>query len=500
MVFESYVKLVPNFKNYDSITKDKMIDAIVNELNNPEVIISLCTTKELKLLKDLINNKDGLLNEYELEIFNLKNKNILLNSYLLKIPDDIIESVKKAIEIVDWKKAKENDDINEILVGFIKCNGEMLEMAILSIMPFLTNKKVEEIKKHIETNRLFKFYVYKTYTYMETFNDDIPTFIYHDYYDFIDILAEQRKKYATVSISKDIDLKNYINMFYYGLNINNSKVKKLYDFINDNDLNITIKQYIINSLAISSLLLDKNEEIYEVLANTFEDNKDQFLKLVHDAYDEIPSGALNGLTPKERMEILSREINMEKKKNSVNEKQINACLSPKDADLFYKIYFALLEYTNNKYNINTSLKKIYKAKHINPNDLTDIIDKLWDEKEQIITSFIKENPYKFNKSELIIVEDFKRGIRNVYVIARFLKNYTVVTSDDAVYMIKGVNDNIDNIIFYTDLPFMCKTTLIPFKNFIIYDGIFVGYAIKPGVNFTENVEKSIEEKEHIYKL
>ena len=35
-----------------------------------------------------------------------------------------------------------------------------------------------------------------------------------------------------------------------------------------------------------------------------------------------------------------------------NAYQVNAHLSKEDADEFFDIYFALLEYTNNKYNIN----------------------------------------------------------------------------------------------------------------------------------------------------
>lgn len=46
------------------------------------------------------------------------------------------------------------------------------------------------------------------------------------------------------------------------------------------------------------------------------------------------------------------------------ERQTNACLSKKDAYTYYKLYFALLEYTNDLYKISDKVKKIYKQKYL----------------------------------------------------------------------------------------------------------------------------------------
>lgn len=80
-------------------------------------------------------------------------------------------------------------------------------------------------------------------------------------------------------------------------------------------------------------------------------------------------------------------------------RQKDACLSSKDADLFYELYFAVLDFVNKKYSINKKLK-IYRGKGLEPNELSVIVDKFWSEKDSIIDEFCNKNLYKFNEEEL----------------------------------------------------------------------------------------------------
>ena len=63
-------------------------------------------------------------------------------------------------------------------------------------------------------------------------------------------------------------------------------------------------------------------------------------------------------------------------------------------------------------------------------------------------------------------------------------------------MIKGINDNIDNVVSYDSLPTMITTAILPFKNYIIYDGIISSYQISFGPGFNKIVE---EEYKHFMK-
>ena len=68
---------------------------------------------------------------------------------------------------------------------------------------------------------------------------------------------------------------------------------------------------------------------------------------------------------------------------------------------------------------------------------------------------------------------------------------------DSVYMVKGVNDNIDNIISYKQLPHPVRTSIVPFKDVLVYDGMLFGLDIDfGGTDFNKIVEKEYK-KENI---
>ena len=215
--------------------------------------------------------------------------------------------------------------------------------------------------------------------------------------------------------------------------------------------------------------------------------------------DEMPSGALNGYTPNEAKEIKTKQINIKINKAKSYIKQQDACISRKDAKLFYKIYFGLLEFTNKKYQINNHIK-IYNHNGINPFEIKDIVDKYWENKDTVTLEFCLANPYKFNNEELSITSEFKNGIRSMFIIARYELEYTAFMEKDKVYMVKGLNDNIDNIISYDKLPHVAITSVIPFKGNLVYDGMLLGMGVKMGNEFDEMVEREYDSMMKYYHL
>lgn len=177
----------------------------------------------------------------------------------------------------------------------------------------------------------------------------------------------------------------------------------------------------------------------------------------------------------------------------------NACLSKEDEKLFYKIYFGLIEFTNNKYKIRPNYK-IYNKKGINPYDIKDIIDKLWENKDIIVLEFCIANPYKFNKEELKLTSEFKKGIRDIFIIAKFYEDYTAVMNTNRVYMIKGINDNLDNVISYKNIPKPSIMTIIQFKGVLTYDGIIIDLGVKLDSDFDKVVNSELSKAIKFYHL
>lgn len=132
--------------------------------------------------------------------------------------------------------------------------------------------------------------------------------------------------------------------------------------------------------------------------------------------------------------------------------------------------------------------KIYNSINIDPCKLRNIIEKFWDNKDSIVLEFCRANPYKFNKEELKLASEFKKGFRTIVIIAKYEEEYTALMTENKAYMVKGLNVNIDTIIPYNELPYPVLTSIIPFKNVLVYDSQLIGMNITFGNEFYKVVE------------
>lgn len=499
-VHDQYTKIVEDFKDYDKISKVKMLQEIYKEFNDYNNIINICTEKELIFLKKIISKEDDCRdNKYEWERTNLFEKFIICDDYNnINISEEIESNVLEAIKHIDWKSVKELDRINEILVGYCKIQGTALVPSLVSLGSGLLNIKEEKLMEHIFKNKVFRYYVYIEDYYMETFKKNIPIAIFNDYYQIMDELDKQRRLQGK-AISKKIDINEYRTMFYNDFNIKNKTINKFLieldklPFFSFSALK-PIREYAL--LNVDRTSLKKSIKNVPMLKN---ENLDNFFILMDKAMDQMPSGALNGLTPKELRELNKEEREIENKKEKLYVKQTDAHLSNKDAKLFYKLYFGILDFTNQKYKIKP-MHKLYGKNGINPYEISDIVSAFWKNKVSITMEFCLINPFKFNKEELGLVSSFKDGIRGQFILAKYEKEYTAIMNDDKIYMIKGLTSNIDEVIPYKDLPCMTETTIIPFKNVLVYDGMLQTYPINFGINFSKVVNKDYETKMKYYHL
>lgn len=528
-VYDNYTKIVDDFKDYEKITKVKMLDAIYKVYSDYNNIISLCTVRELKYLKKLIENQNDIKEPEkemepntpeEFEQFFKKiykeskekekvawEENCLRDKFLarfdenhrhLVIPEEIIESVTKAIKNVEWKEQKKIDELNEFLVSYIKIQGSALLNTVATMASQITGIDEKILWNHMLTNRLFKYYVFLTSEDFESIGKNIPVAVYHDYYYLLDELNYQRKNQGKAA-SKEIDISTYKTIFYHDFDINNKKIKKMLTelkklpFYWPNALD-RIKEYALLNIDRTDL-----KEVIENVPALSNYDLSSFFKDLDEAMDEIPSGALNGLTPNELKALEQEEKEMNEKKEKTYTPQQNACLGAKESKLFYKLYFALLDFTNKKYKLKPNYK-IYNHVGINPYEIADIIDKFWENKDLVILEFCMSNPYKLNSNEIKLIEGFKKGMKDRFIIAKYEKEYTAFMSKDKIYMVKGLNDNIDNIISYKNLPCFTETALIQFQDTIVYDGLLSSYPIDFGIEFTKIVEKEYDNLMKYYHL
>ena len=111
-VYEQYTRIVEDFKEYDKITKTKMLEAIYKVYEDSYNIIDICTTRELKFLKMIldymVNHHDDsskqmlFSDKYNWERNILRDKFLLYHSFDddISIPEEIVDKVKEALKNV----------------------------------------------------------------------------------------------------------------------------------------------------------------------------------------------------------------------------------------------------------------------------------------------------------------------------------------------------------------------------------------------------------------
>lgn len=92
------------------------------------------------------------------------------------------------------------------------------------------------------------------------------------------------------------------------------------------------------------------------------------------------------------------------------------------------------------------------------------------------------------------------GIRNMYIICEYENEYTGFMANQKIYMVKGINDNIDKIISYNSLPYPVITTIMPFKGNLIFDSILLGYDIKIDASVANEILNEYEKMQKYYHL
>jgi len=167
-------------------------------------------------------------------------------------------------------------------------------------------------------------------------------------------------------------------------------------------------------------------------------------------------------------------------------------LSTEDIELFYKLHGQLLFFVNERKKIFNKVLSIKDLAKLGPENIIKIRDSILKE-PNLITSFVSENPNLLSKEELEIVRKWKDGISSDFYIVKYDKEYTFFYSpnSDKCYGVLNLISTFNEMLG-PYLPIMVKAWLIPFKNKIIYDGLFVPYRISFGGGFRSGIKGDYE--------
>ena len=170
-------------------------------------------------------------------------------------------------------------------------------------------------------------------------------------------------------------------------------------------------------------------------------------------------------------------------------------LTDKEYKQFLKTHLDLLFYVGHKKNIlpkDLSLKKFlnldFQIKFKCRESLL--------EDENIIDEYIASNFDHLTTDQVKILVGFKKKIKGSFVIFKCLTNYAIFidTKDNQFYAVKALGDSFDT--FFDKFPVNISTTLIPFKDIIIYDGFIQSSGIYYGRNMTETMNEDYKKAKH----
>lgn len=476
IVYELYLRIVYDVKDYDHITRNKMLEEIEKEYQQENYLYYICTKKELDFLKHFYGKKldENDIQKYDWEIKTL-NKKCIFSRVTFDVFEEQEQNVQHALNYYKQHKKDNFEDIVLFMISKVRINAIMLTKVLASIMESMLGMKENDMNS-IMGSPLFHFYCEFSTRFFDFSNQEEELVSYRDYYDILEDLEEARKMYG-IAGSIPFDIRDDYDIFYYGFPIRKKQVEKMYDEISqriDKDFLFQVidEARVLNNRDVLHFFLD-----------------DKLFKVVSQALDECPCAAMNGFTPKAYENQLDDKIDLDKE--FIYIPQNNAHLCKKAADHYYKLYFALLDYVNKKYQICPELKKIYKQEGFDINQLYDIDKFLWEHKE-VIDDFIKDNNYKFNLEELAEIKKFQNAITSdCFVIVGFDREYTKILSEDGkLYMVKGIRADFDKIMNPEELPKIISTTLLMFQDSIVFKSFF-GNA---NIAFGNDVKKDIIQK------
>lgn len=176
-----------------------------------------------------------------------------------------------------------------------------------------------------------------------------------------------------------------------------------------------------------------------------------------------------------------------------------------DVRLFFKLYFALLAYANRELKVVEDVSKAGDIAKVSIEQTHKIREALF-KHPRLLDRFAEENPEGFSPEELGTVRSWKHRVWGDFYLMRYLNTYGVFMSSKEsshLYGVLGLYDSFETVIGGQPLPVALRTTLLPFKDHIIWDGIVTTYTVLFGPGFRADLNatyRRLKGKEGIVEL
>lgn len=177
------------------------------------------------------------------------------------------------------------------------------------------------------------------------------------------------------------------------------------------------------------------------------------------------------------------------------------CLSTEQTARFYRIWFVLLHYVNERCHLVAPFPDIPGPGSVQPEDAMRIRDALWAD-DTLRERFMADNPARFSQADLAQVASWQHRLAGSFFITRALNAYTIFLTDHTpvhAYGVMGLTSPIEETIEWP-LPVIAQAVLLPFEGHIIYDSLLTSYTVFLGPNIRRRLNddyRNAKEREGI---
>ena len=163
-------------------------------------------------------------------------------------------------------------------------------------------------------------------------------------------------------------------------------------------------------------------------------------------------------------------------------------LTTEEAELFFDLMWSLQFFVSTELEIATKVETCEEYILLPQEDKYAVKERIYEQPE-LIDQYVSNNPDRFNNKHLSIIKQWKNFVKDEFYIERYLKNYAIFIGDKNVYGVLALHDGFDQIFPKSYLPAYVRTTLLPFRGRIVYDGLMQAY----NVSFGGGIKRSLAE-------
>ncbi|MHC5537136.1 DUF6398 domain-containing protein [Singulisphaera rosea] len=166
-----------------------------------------------------------------------------------------------------------------------------------------------------------------------------------------------------------------------------------------------------------------------------------------------------------------------------------------EVNLFFRLHRLLMFFVNRQLKLVPEEVATPEAYAGLPPEARLEVHKALLEHLDLIDAFVAENPFGLDDGDLDVIRSWKHAVAGTFYAFRPLRDYMVFLTSAEPVVAYGVVALFDpfEVVIGPDLPRKIKTTLLPFRGRIVYDGLVTAYNVRFGGGIKRRLNESYKE-------